>query len=275
MGLFKEIKCTKCGEVTKLLTRTKLSDGNYLCSKCTKPIPYYIRSCLSDRYTIEMYNNLLSYLKYSNETLRMKFHETQSYHSLHIDTESQIFFIGYGISDETLFLEFKNISRFNMLFKAEDVKDGVLGTKVNGKILFELGMDTPYFYLEEVLTSNAKAKAKKSFFGNNIEYENPAGMDDFLFYFNHCWEMALEEKASESYYETYNDYMDESSSKLSQAMALFMLDDIDTVSLEELKTVRNRLIKTFHPDLGTEGDVKHAQKINEAFEIIKEAIELK
>lgn len=275
MGLFKESKCAKCGEVTKLLTRTKLSDGNYLCSKCMKSIPYYIRSCLSDRYTIHMYNNLLDYLKYSNETLRFKFHETQSYHSLHVDTESQIFFIGYGISDETLFLEFKNISRFNMLFKAEDVKDGILGTKVNGKIIFELGMDTPYFYLEEVLTSNAKAKAKKSFFGNNIEYENPAGMDDFLFYFNHCWEMALEEKASESYYDTYNDYVDESSSKLSQAMALFMLDDIETVSLEELKAVRNRLIKTFHPDLGAEGDVKHAQKINEAYEIIKEAIKLK
>lgn len=274
MGLFKEIRCARCRDVTKLLTRTKLSDGNYLCSKCTKAIPYYIHSCLSDRYTIEMYDNLLNYLTYSNEILRLKFHETQSYHSLHIDTESRIFYIGSGITDETLFLEFKNISRFNMLFKPEDMKDGVLGTKVTGKILFELGMDTPYFYFEEVLTSNAKAKAKKTFFGNHIEYENPAGMDDFLFYFNHCWEMALEE-ADESFYDTSYDNVDENSSKLSQAMALFMLDEIDTVSLEQLKTIRNRLIKTFHPDLGNEGDVKHAQKINEAYEIIKEAIELK
>ncbi len=53
-------------------------------------------------------------------------------------------------------------------------------------------------------------------------------------------------------------------------MALFMLDSLDNVTLEEIKGYRNRMIKTFHPDKGSAEDTKYAQKINKAYELLKQ-----
>ena len=54
------------------------------------------------------------------------------------------------------------------------------------------------------------------------------------------------------------------------ALNLFMLDEGYT--LEELKKQRNRLLKSFHPDEGSEETKKYAQKINGAYEILKRKI---
>lgn len=268
MSFFKETYCAECGKKTHLLTRTKLCDGNYLCSECTSVIPSYMMNSFCEKYTLEGYRDFEEYIKYSNEYLRSLFHETHSFHSLHIDTENLLFYIGYEIDSETIFLNFKNVTRFDMLFIAEDYKDGILGTKVNGKIMLELGMDCPYLYHEEILTKNAKAKAKKSLFGNKIEYDNPDGMDDFMFYFQRSWSKALEQAEGDD----CTNYQNGGISELQQAMSLFMIDSLDEINPESLKALRNKLIKTFHPDTGTEEDTRHAQKINAAYEIIKNAL---
>lgn len=267
MGLFKDVYCTECGDKTKMLFRTHLCDGSYLCSKCTKCVPSYMKSSFNDKYSYEDYHDFKEYVDYSNEKLRPLFHETHEFHNIHIDTENRIFYMGYGINSETLFLRFAGITRFDLVFKAEDYKEGFLGDKVTGKILLELGMNTPYFYREEVLTSNAKAKAKKKLFGSKIEFESPSGMDDFMYYFRRAWEVDMEEAESE-----YGDYTDVSP-ELQQAMALFMLDSLNDTNLEDLKNLRNRLIKTFHPDAGEADDAKNAQKINVAYELIVNALE--
>ncbi len=267
MSFFKEIYCTESGKKTHLLTRTKLCDGNYLCSECTSIVPSYMMNSFCEKYTLEDYRDLKEYIKYSNEHLRPIFHGTHCFYSLHIDTENLLFYIGYGIDSDTIFLNFQNVTRFDMIFSAEEYKDGILGTKVNGKIMLELGMDCPYFYHEEVLTKNAKAKAKKSLFGTKIEYDNPDGMDDFMFYFQRSWREALEQAEGDDC-----DCEDNSVSELQQAMALFMIDSLDEITPESLKSLRNKLIKTFHPDTGAEEDTKHAQKINAAYEIIKNAL---
>ena len=46
-----------------------------------------------------------------------------------------------------------------------------------------------------------------------------------------------------------------------------MLDEGYT--LDELKKQRNRLLKSFHPDEGSEETKKYAQKINSAYELLK------
>lgn len=265
MGLFKDIYCTNCGVKTKMLFRTHLCDGTYLCSKCMTCIPSYMKSSFIDKYSYEDYNTFKEYVDYSNKELRPLFHETHEFHNIHIDTENRIFYMGYGIDSETLFLRFAGITRFDMVFKAEDYKEGIFGDKVTGKILFELGMDTPYFYREEVLTTNAKAKAKKKLFGSKIEFENPSEMDDFMYYFNRAWEIDMAIMENSDYTEV--------SPELQQAMALFMLDSLEDTTPEDLKNLRNRLIKTFHPDEGEADDAKNAQKINGAYELIVKALE--
>lgn len=56
-------------------------------------------------------------------------------------------------------------------------------------------------------------------------------------------------------------------------MALFMLDDLENITLEKVKMQRNRLIKTFHPDKGSADDTNYAQKINNAYEVLKSYLE--
>ena len=55
-------------------------------------------------------------------------------------------------------------------------------------------------------------------------------------------------------------------------MALFMVDDLENITLDELKKIRNRLIKTFHPDANDASDTGYSQKISDAYEILKSVL---
>ncbi len=266
MGFFKEIYCADCGKKTNILTRTKLADEQYLCYECTADIPSYIQKCLPS-YSLEQYRELKKYIEYSNNELSKLFNENHDFYSLHIDTEHEIFYFDSGLFSEPLYLKFSNINDFDLVFSPDELKESMFGDKVTGKIFFKIKMNIPYFYYEKVLAKDVKAKAKTSFFGSKVEYENPKGMSEFLFYFLSAWRNAT----------VINDEQEFSSSnsanptnELQQAMALFMVDDLTKVTLEELKNHRNRLIKTFHPDIASETDTKYAQKINSAYEILKD-----
>ena len=269
MGIFKEINCACCGKKTNLLTRMKLQDGNYLCSECAAKIPSFLKDSVKSHYDLEDYHSFLAYIEYSNKELRPRFHETHWYYSIHIDTENKIFYLGYDINEKTVFFNFHNIEAFNLVFNAEEFKEGVLGDKVKGELALILKMNNPYFYHEEILDYSAKAKAKKKLLSNKVEYDNPKGMDEFLLFFQTAWQASLEEQAKDSENSNIISLADE----LRQAMSLFMLDKLDGVSLEDIKTQRNRLIKAFHPDKGTAEDAVFAQKINNAYEMLKEYLQ--
>lgn len=270
MGIFKEINCASCGKKTNILTRTKLHDGHYLCGECLSKIPSHMKDSVKKHYDLENYRGFLDYKDYSDRELRPQFHETQSYYSVHIDTESRLLYLGYDINDKTIFYHFHNVEEFNLIFNAEEYKEGMLGDKVKGELLLVLKVNTPYFYHEEILDYSAKARAKKKLLSNKVEYENPRGMDEFLLYFQAAWRASLEAAYSQ---EQYGDHYESSAeSELSQAMALFMIDSIEDLTVEQIRAQRNRLIKAFHPDKGSAGDTAYAQKINSAYELLKEYI---
>lgn len=58
-------------------------------------------------------------------------------------------------------------------------------------------------------------------------------------------------------------------SELEKALALFMLDDIDDLTLDELNSQRRRLMKAFHPDINPELAESYAQRINAAYDLLK------
>lgn len=271
MSLFKEIYCAACGEKTTIFFRTKLKDKNYLCSKCMKKVPYYMKASVREEYSIEDYNDFISYFEYSNRELRSIFHETHNFHGIGMDAKNKLFYFGHLVDKNTLFLSFYNLAEFDMVFKPEEFKEGIIGSKVKGDIIMEIAIKKPYFKHEETLVFGAKAKAKKALFGSTIRYDNPKGMDFFIDAFASAWQESIYDMYEEYY--TYEGSLNNAtSSELQQAMSLFMIDNLDNVTLSGLKLHRNRLMQTFHPDAGSDADTKYAQKINTAYEVLKKCL---
>lgn len=274
MGLLKKKECAICGREAKIMTRTALADGNYLCSDCGFCIPKYMETSVKNSYTIDDFNGFKNYLNTESKVLKEKFRETKSYYTLHIDAVNKIMYIGKRITEDTLFLKFSDIEEFELTFSADEFKEGILGDKVTGKVLFLIKYAYPSFYHEEVLDYAVKTSAKKSFFGSKVSYSNPPEMDEFLEFFYKAWGKALDAEQKRLEEELYNEYKSAWSEpdELQQALSLFMFDSIEEVTLEFLRAQRNRLMKTYHPDTGSETDNKFAQKINAAYEIIKSNI---
>ena len=68
------------------------------------------------------------------------------------------------------------------------------------------------------------------------------------------------------YYYDDDQYEDK---ELHHAATLFMIDDLENVSLDDLKKRRNELIKTFHSDNRNVSEDSCSQKINDAYEVLK------
>ena len=271
MGVFKEIHCAYCGQKTSFLARMKLHDGNYLCSTCAAKIPSFMKESVKARYDLDDYRTFLDYIEYSNCELRPRFHETHCYYSIHIDTENKLFYLGYDMNEKTVFFNFHSIEDFDLIFKAEELKEGMLGDKVKGELLLILKLDFPYFYHEEILDYSAKAKAKKKLLSNTVEYDNPKGMNEFLLFFQTAWRASLEEAYAQA--EQANSTGESQiASELQQAMALFMIDRMEDLTLDRIRAQRNRLIKAFHPDKGSSDDTAYAQKINNAYEFLQQYV---
>ena len=272
MIFFKDINCDECGKKTNIFTRKKLIDGKYICKECLKKLPYFLRDY---DYDLSTYKDFLNYVKQQQETYRNIFRETHNYISIHLDTEHSIFYLsdkifGKGIDDTTLFLKLEDTEEFELIFAPDTYKEGTFGDKLQGKVLMRLRMSNPEFYYETTVAYNESAKVKKNVLGSKITIIDPPELTEFLAYFNAARDAAIEAKEV-AYNDIYEETWEENNnvSELQQAMALFMIDSIENITPEELKSFRNRLIKTFHPDLAGSADTKFAQKINNAYEIIK------
>lgn len=264
MGLLSKVECAECRNPAGPIMRVKLNDGNYICSKCARIIPTYAYGNLLQDYSLDDFHAFKKYIQFSKEQLAPIFEETASYYTIHLDDTHGLFYLGNPYDKEKIFLKLENVLIFDLVYNGKEFSSGVTGQKVEGDVLFEIAVSEPFFKHEEKLATGIKAKAKKTLFGSKVSYENPKGMDDFVQAFSFAWNECLDEK-----YGSDNQTPD---SELKQAMALFMLDSLDDVTLECLKAQRNRLIKAFHPDKGDLDDTKFAQKINNAYDILKNAI---
>ena len=192
MGLFQEINCVHCGKKTSLLTRKKLRDGQYVCSKCLAGMPSCIKEYLGDG-DYNNFKNVKEYMQYSNDELSRVFRETHSYYSLHIDTEHKLFYLS---SDHPrTYYKMSELSEFNLEFVPNEVKEGLFSDKVEGKLVITIKMDFPYWFKDEVFENYVSAKAKiKGMINKRALYDNPKGMDDFLHAFGRAWDQAKAEE---------------------------------------------------------------------------------
>lgn len=278
MGLFNEIKCVHCGKKTGLMTRTKLDDGQYICSKCSTGVPISVLSKLNE-CDYAGFIRVKEYVEYSDNELSKVFKKTHSFHGIHIDTEHKLFYLDRD--HPRIYYKFEEIEDFGMTFSADEVKDGFLSTKVNGNIYYELKLGFPGAYVEEALVKNVKAnaKVKKGLVKSTVVYDNPKGMDEFLVYFNNAWKSAIDEKIDRVFREEREEAREQARrevygeanlfSEVQAAITLFMFDSLDDLTLEKLDKQRKRLLKTFHPDEGLGDDTGFAQKINAAYDVLK------
>ena len=271
MGLFKEKFCAKCGKKVKPLFNVKLKDGNYICMDCFPNAPSYLTNRL-DQYTLEKFNDLIDYVNYSKNELSKIFTETHSYKNIHLDSEHGLFYID-ELTSENLILKLENVENFDFMFSPEEYKEGFLNDKVYGDVLLGITVNVPFFVLEKKIAKHVKTKAKTSFFGKKVEYEIPQEVSEFNYYFEEATIRAIHIRDFESTNNgnTYQESGTNSASELQQAMSLFMIDDLNNVSLDEIKKQRNRLVSIYHPDKNANIDEKFMKKINNAFEILKKA----
>lgn len=192
MDLFKEIYCADCGEKTKIFFRTKMTDEKYVCSKCLRKIPHYIRQSVKDNYSFSEYIDLKDYIANTSRELKLQFCETHHFHSLHLDAIHRIFYFGFYYEDKNnVFFRLRNINDIDLAFEPETYKEGMLSYKegkVKGDVRMKLKMNVPAFVYETTIASNVKAYAKETFFGSKVKYDNPKGMDEFIDAFRDAWE---------------------------------------------------------------------------------------
>lgn len=265
MGIFKKIYCAECGEETNPFTRYLLSDDNYLCKKCIDKIPFYMFDTFSQVDTLQKYRKMKSYIEYSQKELRPAFHRTSSFNLFNIDAEKGLMYIGADIEDNTAIFKITDVTEIDVKFVPEEYKEKLFSDYMYGMLLSKIKVRKPYFYYEST-QYNVKVGTKKRWFRNEILYDNPYGMDEFLVRFQEAYDAAV---YRENQYNEAQSYNQVDINELQQAMALFMLDTLDNVTLADIKKQRNRLIKVYHPDTGSAADTKFAQKINNAYEILK------
>lgn len=159
-------------------------------------------------------------------------------------------------------VRFADLTDYELNFKAEEVKEGLLGNKVKGNEYVTVDLAYPRVYIEEVIDYGVKLSLrKKGFLSSKYEYEFSNGFSEIIRAFSICVAIEIARREGDDKEETMN------IGEVEKALALFMFDSMDEVTQDSLKKQRNALIKAFHPD-NAEQNEAYSQKINAAYNLL-------
>lgn len=183
MALF-EKTCACCGKSANVLTRTTLTDGKTLCSKCLSAVPSYLHEGIKGS-TLDAYQEIRKYLAYANQTIKPRFKQTHKYLGLSLDANSGYLCVNSLASHfamEPLYLQVEDIVDLDLLYDPETYKDGFFAESVNGDVNIALETCYPGLEFQAVLKKNVKADAHKraGLFKDKVKYQNPNGQDAFM-----------------------------------------------------------------------------------------------
>ncbi len=264
-GVFrKPAQCRCCGKTLKGTEQQIFGEDDpfVLCDECADRIPIDAHLYAKEHWKYEDY---AEFIEWDNETKEERSHFNPDIEygrgtCLFIDTERLL--LGIGSDKEMAFVfRFKDIKTYELNFKPEEIKEGILGEKVKGNEFVAIELGVPDLYFEEVLERGVKLKLKKKgFINTKYEYDFSESFSELIRDFTICVYLELTEQG----------ILDESSiniSEIEKALALFMFDSMDDVTQESLKKQRNALIKAFHPD-NNETNEAYSQKINAAYDLL-------
>ena len=253
----KDIYCVNCGVRTGLLTRARFVDGKCLCLKCQCALPAFLNENIG-KISSQEYGGLFEYMNTTSKELAKVFKKTNKFSHLQFDTVNSI--LRYKYKQTTpIYINIDDISYFDLR-----VKEG----KVEGISDIQIVMEcnNPKFSIDETLAENEITSQCYDFMDTYYSMKVSAETNKQSEGYNQGYQNAYEQ--TESPKKTSS-----ASEQLQKALALFMFDSLDDVTAESLKAQRNRLIKSFHPDTGSEDDNKYAQKINEAYTILLDYVD--
>lgn len=265
MGVFrKPDECKNCGKTIKGTEQTVFLEGNFcLCKECAAKIHPQILKYAKENWSYADYTDYLAWEEATKEE-RSRFNPDVTYgldNKLSIDTERGLFSFGVG-TEVGMVLRFADLTDYELNFKPEEVKEGLLGDKVKGNEFITVDLSAPRVYLEEVINYGVKLRLrKKGFLSTKYEYELPDEFLEAIRAFTIC--VYIEAQRREG---TYNQES-QNIGEIEKALALFMYDSMDEVTEASLKQQRNTLIKAFHPD-NNESNEAYSQKINAAYELL-------
>lgn len=187
-----EVTCANCGKTGKIMFFSKLKDENRICSACKGTIPYEF-DFKAKESTLEDFKELYDFMQYTNNELEPIFDpdDDYSYGSFEVDPVHYLCRV-----DGSFVFEISNIMLYNIVFKAEEFKDGIFSSKVKGDVyLTSLILRNPVGSFDEVMIkSGAKGKAEKKLFSSTITYQNPKDLDLFLLNFESLWSKFEDER---------------------------------------------------------------------------------
>ena len=187
-----EVTCANCGKTGKIMFFSKLKDENRICSACKGTIPYEF-DFKAKESTLEDFKELYDFMQYTNNELEPIFDpdDDYSYGSFEVDPVHYLCRV-----DGSFVFEISNIMLYNIVFKAEEFKDGIFSSKVKGDVyLTSLILRNPVGSFDEVMIkSAAKGKAEKKLFSSTITYQNPKDLDLFLLNFESLWSKFEDER---------------------------------------------------------------------------------
>ncbi len=272
LGIFRKPGvCKCCGKNikgTEQVVFNGSSERFILCKECAAKIHPQIMKYAKDNWSYEDYTTYLAWDEATREE-RAAFKPTNTYgynSALMVDMEHGLFTLGksriFKENENGLVLRFADVNDFDIDFKPEQVKEGLISDKATGTEYAMVEMACPRVVIEETLNASAKYRLKqKGFFSSHYSYEIKGAFLDIIQEFTFC--LWIEEAKQSGNVTEENQNFDE----VQKALALFMFDSMADVTEDNLKKQRNSLIKAFHPD-GGEDNASYAQKINTAYDLL-------
>ncbi len=246
----KDVYCANCGTRTGAITRVWLLDDKCLCVNCQNALPTYFQRHYGS-LSFETYSVLFSYMSGESKELGKQFKKKHTFLDLQLDAVNGI--LRYKTSNaKPLYVKLENISDFYLEYHPQ------LGQNGTSSITMTLECIKPYILIHEDLLLTGS------------EYD----CNQFMNYYYSIREMREGQRYVHGDQGNYKSEYKSSANnntedaQLQKALAMFMFDSINDVTAEKLKTQRNRLIKSFHPDANSDEDTRYAQKINEAYELL-------
>lgn len=265
-GVFrKEGTCQCCGKTLKGTEQQVFNGGTefVLCKDCADKIHPQILNYAKTNWSYQDYTDYLAWEEATKEE-RDQFNPDASYGygcQLNVDTERGLFSLGTGKKGGLVF-RFADLTDYELNFKPEEVKEGLLGDKVKGNEFVTVELAAPRVYLEEVINYGVKLKLrKKGILSTKYEYELSEGFMEVIRAFTICIYIEAARRNGSVQKENVN------IGEVEKALALFMFDSMDEVTEDSLKKQRNALIKAFHPD-NDEQNESYSQKINAAYDLL-------
>ena len=259
--------CAICGAEIGLLSGKKLhGDGSKICNNCASIVPKPFKKSFFSYNTKNDYEAMKQLVEaqayYAKQfadfeaftSVQKVKRKSYSYAGVSVDYIHGIIRIQNGFSSY-VYLSFEQVSDYGFYFEPEELKDGLLTTRVKGTCHGYLVYEKPFLVLELFNKSDkAKAAIKKGFFRDTLMWAYPKNMTFIYSTFVVC---------ANTFSLYINDDIDYNK-KLEEALVLFKIRNEKKINVSK---VQKKAIKLKENAL-YDGNREMYGKICEAYRIL-------